>query len=105
MTTVDTPEPGEQAPPHRARIQWGVAEISAIVAIVAALIAGLGGIIKIAVAQDRTERTATEAKTLAEKASAEVGGIRERLSGIEEQVKRIPTIDGKLDRLLERAPR
>ena len=76
MTTIDTPEPGEQAPPHRARIQWGVAEISAIVAIVAALIAGLGGIIKIAVAQDRTERTATEAKTLAEKATNDVSSLQ-----------------------------
>ena len=76
MTAIDTPEPGEQAPPHRARIQWGVAEISAIVAIVAALTAGLGGIIKIAIAQDRTERTATEAKNLAEKATNDVSSLQ-----------------------------
>lgn len=102
MTTIDTLEPGETPPPHRARIQWGVAEISATFAIVAALLAGLGGIIRIAIAQDRTERTATEAKALAEKASTEVGGVKERLTRIEEQVKRIPDIDVKIDRLLER---
>lgn len=102
MTTIDTLEPGEQPPPHRARIQWGVAEVSAAIAIVAALLAGLGGIIKIAIAQDRTERTANDAKIVAESAAREVGGIRERLAKIEEQVKRIEGIDTKIDRLLER---
>jgi hypothetical protein len=76
MTTIDTPEPGEQAPPHRARIQWGIAEISAVVAIAGSLMLGLGGIIKIAIAQDRTERTATEAKNLAEKATNDVSSLQ-----------------------------
>jgi hypothetical protein len=86
MTTIDTPEPGEQAPPHRARIQWGVTEISAIVAIVAALIAGLGGIIKIAVAQDRTAIIATEAKNLAEKATQDVGDLQGDLREIKADI-------------------
>ena len=76
MTAIDTPEPGEQAPPHRARIQWGVAEVSAAVAIIGSLLLGLGGIIRIAVAQDRTERTATEAKALAEKATNDVSSLQ-----------------------------
>lgn len=86
MTAVDTPEPGEQAPPHRAQIQWGVAEISAIVAIFGALLAGASGIIKIAIAQDRTERTATEAKNLAEKAARDVGDLQGDLREIKADI-------------------
>lgn len=103
MTTVDTQEIGEDSPPHRAKIQWGIPEISAVLAILASLLAGASGIIKIAVAQDRTERMAVEAKLVAEKAASEVSGVKERLTRIEEQVKRIPDIDLKLDRLLERS--
>lgn len=76
MTATDELEPGEQPPPHRARIQWGVAEICAAIAIVSSLLAGLGGIIKIAVAQDRTERTASDAKATAEKAAQDVGTLQ-----------------------------
>lgn len=98
MTAVDTPEPGEQAPPHRARIQWGVAEISATVAIFGALLAGASGIIKIAVAQDRTATIATEAKQLAEKAARDVGDLQGDL-------REIKTDIGWIRRRLERDQR
>ena len=102
MTSVDTLEPGESPPPHRAHIQWGPAEIAALLAIVGSMLAGVGVAIKVAVAQDRTERSAMDAKTTAEKATTEVSSVKERLGGIEVQVRRIEGIDAKLDRLLER---
>lgn len=102
MTTIDTLEEGELPPPHKSKIQWGTAEIAAVVAIIATLLAGMGGIIRVAVAQDRTAQIAMDAKLVAEKAAAEVGGIKERLGTIEERVRRLPTIEEKLDRLMER---
>lgn len=95
MDAVDNVEPGDQAPPHRARIQWGVAEISATIAVAASLLAGLGGIIKIAVAQDRTAIIAIEAKTLAEKAARDVGDLQGDL-------REIKTDIGWIRRKLER---
>ncbi|WP_394794878.1 hypothetical protein [Armatimonas sp.] len=43
MTSVDTLEPGESPPPHRARIQWGVGEVVGLLALLVTIGTVLAG--------------------------------------------------------------
>jgi hypothetical protein len=87
----------------KAKLHWGPAEIAAVVSILSGVLAGGAIAIRVAIAQDRTERMAIEAKTIAERASLQANGVDLRLSRIEEKVERVRIIEDKLDRVLEKA--
>lgn len=86
--------------------RWDINRVLAWLTAVSILVGGIGGITTIAVRQDRTERTALEAKAAADRAALEVSGINVRLAELGGQVKaldaQMKSVDGKLDRLLER---
>lgn len=76
MTTI---EDNDGQP--KAKLHWGVPEISALLSILAALAAGGGVAIKVAIAQDRTEARSVEALRRADQASDKAeslgGDVRE----------------------------